>query len=131
MVFASGFVLGRLLSPRMVQKRTVEVLTRIDTVMVKQPEVMVIQRLAPVAEPLPVAGSGDTVVVEVPREQRIYERPDFRAYVSGFHPSLDSIAIYRHETTRTLPKQSPRLSVGIQAGYGYTPVGFSRLSVSV
>lgn len=122
---ALAFAAGWYAHPGVRRERTVEVLRRVDTVLVAQPEVMVIRQLAPVAEALPTVSTHDTVLVEVPRTQVVYEQPDFRAYVSGFRPALDSIEVYRHSTTVELPgRKAPRFSVGLQAGYGYTPRGF-------
>ena len=65
----------------------------------------------------------DSILVEVPITQKTYAGDDYRAWVSGYEPKLDSIEIYRRETTiRTKPK---RWSVGLQAGYGMTPKGFA------
>ena len=68
---------------------------------------------------------GDSVEVLVPQEQRVYAGEDYRAYVSGYMPRLDSVQIVRRESvvTRTVATKS-RFSVGIQAGYGLTPRGF-------
>lgn len=66
----------------------------------------------------------DTCLVTVPIEQRIYEGERWRAVISGWRPSLDSLMIDRQEITRTIRSPAPRWSVGIQAGYGLTPRGF-------
>lgn len=68
------------------------------------------------------------VEVEVPIEQRIYEDSTYKAYVSGFRPSLDSIEIMQPRTEirireRIENKKPPRWSLGIQGGYGLTPKG--------
>lgn len=61
----------------------------------------------------------DSVAVEIPITQRLYEGERYRAWVSGFRPSLDSIEVYSTTTTITMPKEKPkRWGVGIQAGYG-------------
>lgn len=63
----------------------------------------------------------DSVLVSVPIEEKIYEDSLYRAVVSGFRPSLDSISIYQQtliierERERRL---QPRLSFGVQAGLG-------------
>ncbi|MCM1066089.1 MAG: hypothetical protein NC418_00765 [Muribaculaceae bacterium] len=125
LIVAAAFAAGWYAHPEVRRERSVEVLRRIDTVRVVQPEVLLIKQLAPVAEALPAVGTHDTVLVEVPRTQVVYEQPDFRAYVSGFRPALDSIEVYRHSTTIEMPRcKAPRFSVGLQAGYGYTPRGF-------
>lgn len=65
----------------------------------------------------------DTVFVPVPIERRVYEDSTYRAVVSGFRPSLDSISVYQTTTVvekiRT-EKVQPRWSFGVQAGMGFT-----------
>lgn len=72
---------------------------------------------------------GDTVVQ---REQAYYEDSLYRAWVSGYHPRLDSIEIYPRTVTHTITndiyhtikvKDKRRWGLGLQAGYGY-PGGF-------
>lgn len=136
---AGGFAIGRWSVSPVVQEVRVSVLVRTDTVRVVQPEVMVVKQLPTVAERLPLAGSTDSAEVEVPVEQRIYEQPGFRAYVSGHRARLDSI--FMAATTREVRvevaaprRKAPRFSVGIQAGYGLTPQGlqpFIGVGVSV
>lgn len=69
---------------------------------------------------------GDTANVDIPIRQRQYETKDYRAWVSGYRPSLDSIVIFRStdEVHIRSPAKSKRFSVGVQAGYGMTPKGF-------
>lgn len=71
----------------------------------------------------------DSVLVDVPIERRIYKEDSlYRAVVSGYRPSLDSLLVYR--TTTEITKFVPvpvkkRLGVGIQAGYGFSRQGIS------
>lgn len=71
----------------------------------------------------------DSVLVDVPIERRIYEEDSlYRAVVSGYRPSLDSLLVYR--TTTEITKFVPvpvkkRWGVGIQAGYGFSSKGIS------
>jgi len=65
----------------------------------------------------------DTVPALVPIERKTYEDSSYRAVVSGWHPSLDTLDIY--QTTTIIEKQipvpvkvKPRWTVGITAGYG-------------
>ena len=66
----------------------------------------------------------DTVEVQVPMERRVYQEDSlYRAVVSGWHPSLDSLTIYPKETiiTITKPEVIPvrkRWGLGVQAGMG-------------
>ena len=65
------------------------------------------------------------VVVSLPREERVYEDSTFRAVVSGYRPSLDTMQVFnKHSvvkvTERIIP---PRWSLGLQGGFGITPKG--------
>ncbi len=65
----------------------------------------------------------DSILVEVPIMQKTYAGDDYQAWVSGYEPRLDSIEIYRRETTiRVKPR---KWSIGFQAGYGLTTKGFA------
>lgn len=124
--FALGCVAGYRTAPRTALPGKVTVLTRTDTLTVVRPVEVSRHRLADVPATLPSVADSDTVAVLVPIESRVYEGPDYRAYVSGFRPSLDSIALYRHLSVVTTSVAPPpkRWSVGLQAGYGITPRGF-------
>lgn len=70
----------------------------------------------------------DSVSVVVPITQKIYTDSLYRAYVSGYRPSLDSIFIYgttRQVTMVTVKEKKHSWGLGIQAGYGYGHGGFS------
>lgn len=65
------------------------------------------------------------VVVSLPKEERVYEDSTYRAVVSGYRPSLDTLQIFQRNsvvkvTERTTP---PRWSLGLQGGVGITPKG--------
>lgn len=68
----------------------------------------------------------DTVYLKLPREQKIYQEENYRAWISGYRPELDSIHIFRNtqqiitSTTIHSKPQSQRWGIGIQAGYGLT-----------
>lgn len=68
----------------------------------------------------------DSVAVSIPISQKYYETEDYRAYVSGYNASLDSIFVTSKTTVVKIrdPVKSKRFSVGLQAGYGMTPKGF-------
>ena len=66
----------------------------------------------------------DSVSVTIPITQKVYEADSYRAYVSGYEPSLDSIFV-REKTVRetvTIPVKQKQsrfgFGVGIGAGYG-------------
>ena len=61
----------------------------------------------------------DTIYLE--REQRIYEDEDYKAFVSGFQPRLDSIYVYPktiYETKVSTRKEWRRFTYGMQVGVG-------------
>jgi hypothetical protein len=64
----------------------------------------------------------DTLMVEVPVEQKRYEDSLYTAWVSGFRPALDSIRLHQPEVittiTETIVKKAPRFSVGLSVGPG-------------
>lgn len=75
---------------------------------------------------LAVSINGDSATVTIPITQTVYETPDYRAYISGYRASLDSIFVTKSITTVRIrePTKSKRFSIGLQAGYGMTPKGF-------
>lgn len=61
----------------------------------------------------------DTIYLE--REQRVYEDEDYKAFVSGFQPRLDSIYVYPktiYETKVSTRKGWRRFTYGVQVGVG-------------
>ena len=62
----------------------------------------------------------DTVFISVPREHKVYQDTSYRAVVSGYLPSLDSLTIYQKTITKTITlKPKPyKWSIGVHAGYG-------------
>lgn len=74
----------------------------------------------------PVENIRDSVTVEIPITQKRYETEDYRAYVSGYEPNLDSIFLYRKTTTERITTMAKpngtlksRLGFGVVAGGGY------------
>lgn len=85
-----------------------------------------------IAKSLPIARDSatkqlgnDSVKVQIPISQKVYEDTLYRAYVSGYEPNLDSITIKQRTTyiTHTIRDKESRFRVGLQAGYGLTPKG--------
>ena len=71
----------------------------------------------------------DSVEVEIPITQVEYADSNYRAWVSGFEPRLDSIHLYRHKEIVTIEKtvtkyKNKHWHLGPTIGYGYTPKGF-------
>jgi len=66
----------------------------------------------------------DSMTVEIPITQKVYEGEDYRVWVSGFEASLDSIYVHPQTTVirETIAKKPRRWHVGVVGGYGY---GFS------
>ena len=67
----------------------------------------------------------DSANVIIPISTKEYQGDDYHAWVSGYRPSLDSIYVFPKRETITItntPKMK-RWSIGIQAGYGFTPAG--------
>lgn len=69
----------------------------------------------------------DSIAVDIPITQKVYEDSLYRAYVSGYRPSLDSLIIFpRHDITTvtngySYPKsRQKRWGIGIHVGYGMT-----------
>lgn len=70
--------------------------------------------------------SQDSATIHLPITQQVYETDTYRAYISGYRPSLDSIFITNKMTEVIVKKQAKanRFNIGVQAGYGLTPKGF-------
>ncbi|MBR5276871.1 MAG: hypothetical protein IKU35_07025 [Bacteroidaceae bacterium] len=62
----------------------------------------------------------DSVSVEIPITQKVYETDRYRAVVSGYKPSLDDIYIYQPTQIVQVKSKPKRWGVGIQVGYGVT-----------
>ena len=62
----------------------------------------------------------DSVSVELPIMQSVYEGKDYKAYVSGVRARLDSIYVFPlHEVVTIKEKQPPkRWHIGVTTGYG-------------
>ena len=131
-LIAAAFRLGR----RSVKPEIVKI-HRTDTVVVRDtvretvlvPKVRYLTRVDTVLLPVP----GDTVEVPVlvPISRNVYEGEDYRAVVSGFRASLDTLDIFRKTQTVTntvvqrveVPGKPKRWGIGVSAGYALTPQG--------
>ena len=70
----------------------------------------------------------EVVEVEIPIEEREYKSEEYRAVIGGYNPYLKSIEVYPRtqivNATETITKRKRwGVSLGVQAGYGMTPVG--------
>lgn len=62
---------------------------------------------------------GDSVPVLIPITSKEYKTDNYRAVVSGYKPSLDSMEVYREKEIITLKPKQKRWGLGLQVGYGY------------
>ena len=105
-----------------------DTLTVYDTTFIEKPypvtEKVVETIYVPVTDTLHLH---DTTYVVLPRTQKEYSDSTYHAWVSGFLPSLDSIAVYQKTKyiTTTIREKPKRFGVGVQAGYGFGKNGFS------
>lgn len=131
-LIAVAFLLGR----RSVKPEIVEI-HRTDTVVVRDtvretvlvPKIRYLTRVDTVLLLVP----GDTVKVPVlvPISRNVYEGEDYRAVVSGFRASLDTLDIFRKTQTVTntvvqrveVHGKPKRWGIGVSAGYALTPQG--------
>lgn len=70
------------------------------------------------------SAENDSLKIKLPIVQNVYEDVEYKAYVSGVCPSLDSIFVYPRREIVTIKKPPKRWHIGPTAGYGYTPHGF-------
>jgi len=106
-------------------------ITRVDTVFVRVAGDTV--RLAGgtvrvADEMMYLAGDTVRVAAEIPVERKIYRTDDYKAVVEGFRPSLVSLDVYGRtrlvDRVQTLAiPDSRRWSIGVQAGWGFSPKG--------
>ena len=127
-----AFLLGRRsVKPEIVELHRTDTLLLRDTVRetVLVPKVRYLTRVDTVLLKVP----GDTVEVPVmvPISRNVYEGEDYRAVVSGFRVSIDTIDTFRKTQTLTntfiqrgeVPGKPTRWGIGVSAGYALTPQG--------
>ena len=94
-----------------------------DTCFIEKPTPHIVRvvdtMLVPVTDTVHVR---DSVFISIPKEEKVYEDSTYRAVVSGYMPSLDSISIFQATkyitTTITIPQKTRRWGIGVQAGIG-------------
>lgn len=65
----------------------------------------------------------DSIYIPVPISQKEYQTENYRAWVSGYKPSLDSVWVYPE---KIIIREKPRRwGIGVIAGYG---IGYNGLS---
>ena len=100
-VLAIGIVIGALIrsrkdgGPETIVITKTDTLVRVDTLHHPYPVPVEVRVVDSILVPVPVPGDTDTLYVPVPREQKVYQDPDstYRAVVSGYLPSLDTIDV--------------------------------------
>lgn len=96
-------------------------ITKIDTVTVTKPVIQYKYITQVITDTLYNTDSIN-VPVHIPIERTIFQDSTYRAVVSGYRASLDTIQVYPIHTyttiTNTIIKQK-RFNIGIQAGVGY------------
>lgn len=102
-------------------KRDTITLTRIDTIKINVLKV-VQQRIKDtiLIEVTDTLRRNDTLYVPVIRTEKVYADTNYRAVVSGYKPSLDSLTIYQKTIFKTIevyPKQR-NWGVGVIGGVG-------------
>lgn len=62
----------------------------------------------------------DTLYIREAIEQKVYGNSDYRAVISGIHPKLDSLQIFKTDRiiTNTVVKPAPKFGFSVQAGLG-------------
>lgn len=95
----------------------VEVIVR-DTITVQKPVLREVRRIDTIRVAVTdTITRGDTVYL--PRTQKYYEDADYRAWVSGYEPNLDSLHVYPETITKTaIRKEWRKFDYGLQAGVG-------------
>lgn len=77
--------------------------------------------------PIYVTIGGDTirepVYIPVPITQKEYQTENYRAWVSGYKPSLDSVWVYPE--TKIIHEKPRKWGIGVIAGYGIGRNGLS------
>lgn len=128
-----GYRTGRNYADSLPVSDTVRV-TVYDTITYRKPVAVDSVVVRYVTTKVPVASTQDSAIgheephdsaeVAVPITQKVYRDTAYTAWVSGYMPSLDSIAICQrteHVTvTEKFSAKRKRWGIGIQAGYGVT-----------
>ena len=66
----------------------------------------------------------DSAEVEIPITRNVYADSLYRAVVSGYMASLDTLEIYSRREVVTVSRPPKRWHIGVSAGFGMTPRGF-------
>lgn len=121
---AIGILIGLALTPKPKTKHEYEIRTVRDTVTVVKPVAVAVRETIRVETHTFSAPGGDSVRAIVPITSVLYTGEGYRARISGFRPSLDSLVFEHAVSSVTVKPQKPtRWAVGIQTGVAATPKG--------
>lgn len=107
----------------------------VDTLYIERPQPVTVRKVIVDTVYLPAVDTAghaaDSAQVLLPIETKVYEDSTYRAVVSGYRVTLDSLQIFarhhesviRTEVVRTKPAGRFSITVGPQLGVGYTPKG--------
>lgn len=96
-------------------------ITKIDTVTVIKPVIQYRYITQVITDTLYNTDSV-LVPVQIPIETKIYQDSTYRAVISGYRASLDTIQVYPIHTYTTITNiitKKKRFNIGLQAGVGY------------
>ena len=126
--FLFGYKLGGVDSPAHIEGDTL-VIRDTTREPVPIPVVETVIREVPELFPVYVTMGGDTVhediLVPVPVTVKEYATDSYRAWVSGYKPSLDSVWVYPKTERIYIREKARRWGIGISAGYGVGKDGLS------
>lgn len=127
LILASYFLGRRTPTEVEIIKRDTITITNIDTIRitkVREVEKRVVDTILVAVKDTIILN--DTTYIQLPREQKIYTGENYKAWVSGYRPKLDSLNIYEKtiikEVTNTIEKN---WGLGVMGGYGMTKEGLS------
>ena len=96
-------------------------ITKIDTITIEKP-VLKYKYLTKIITDTLYNKDSVLVPVQIPITANVYQDSTYRAVVSGYRASLDTIQVFPLHTyttiTNTITKQR-RFNIGVQAGFGY------------
>ena len=112
--------------PTIVVKTVRDTITLHDTITAYKPVPFNVYVVDTMWVPVTVSKT-DTVWAQLPRTAKVYQDSTYRAVVSGFRPSLDTISVYQRTKVITVTNNvripPPRWSWGVQAGVGVNAGG--------
>lgn len=111
-----------------------DTITKIDTVRdtVPVPSKELLVCVDTVYLPLLVGDTalGDSVPIAIPITQKEYKTNQYQAWVSGYHPNLDSLHTFIPTTTIYVKQRAKHWGIGLQVGYAYPYRGYIGVGIS-